>query len=321
MQIPSNLLQLILQLVENKKIQLLKNARTDTSNRYRKGVDSREVFTNEEETLSYLATRLPATFAACVKVYQAIQKALPHLTIRSLLDLGAGPGSATWAASEIFEEIIDVHLIEREPSIVEIGKQLASAMQRLNYTWKVASLDQEVEIPKVDLAVFSYSYGELDPAKGRALILKLMNQNIPVIAVIEPGTPRGFEKIISLRSFVLQMGAKLIAPCPHSMACPMSQNDWCHFSARVERSKLHRLLKEGSLGYEDEKFSYLVFSPKDLAIEKIAGRVVRSPLKGKGHVKFSLCAENGRLEPCVATRSDKNSYKMARDLEWGDSWG
>ena len=321
MQIPPDLFQAILRLVENKNIRALKMARNETTHRYKKGIDSKAVFLNEEETLSYLATRLPATYAACFKVFQNIQRALPQTIFRSFLDLGSGPGSATWAALEVFESLSKVHLIEREASIIEIGKELSSVRNWPDAHWEVGSLlDPETKMPHADLAVFSYSYGELDESKAQELILRMMNQKIPVIAVIEPGTPRGYEKILSLRSFVLQNGAQLVAPCPHSQKCPMAGKDWCHFAARVERSKLHKTLKDGALGYEDEKFSYLVFTTSNTLIEKIEGRVVRSPLKGKGHVKFLLCSEDGQLNQKVVTRSDKIAYKAARDLEWGDSW-
>ena len=37
----------------------------------------------------------------------------------------------------------------------------------------------------------------------------------------------------------------------------MEPDDWCHFTCRVARSRLHKLLKGGEAPYEDEKFAFL----------------------------------------------------------------
>ena len=37
-----------------------------------------------------------------------------------------------------------------------------------------------------------------------------------------------------------EAGANILAPCPHARPCPLAAPDWCHFSARVARSRLHR---------------------------------------------------------------------------------
>ena len=93
--------------------------------------------------------------------------------------------------------------------------------------------------------------------------------------------------------------------------------DWCHFSERLERSSLHRRLKSGELGYEDEKFSYVVASR--LAARKAAARIVRHPAARKGYVELQLCAPDGLRKETV-TRSQGEEYKRARKAEWGEEW-
>jgi ribosomal protein RSM22 (predicted rRNA methylase) len=86
--------------------------------------------------------------------------------------------------------------------------------------------------------------------------------------------------------------------------------DWCHFSQRVERTSQHRQLKGGALGYEDEKFSYLI-AAKSTVLSKGA-RIVRHPGKHSGHVQLALCTAEGKLENHTVTRSSKEAYKRAR---------
>jgi ribosomal protein RSM22 (predicted rRNA methylase) len=94
--------------------------------------------------------------------------------------------------------------------------------------------------------------------------------------------------------------------------------DWCHFSQRVERTSQHRQLKGGALGYEDEKFSYLI-AAKDY-LPSAAARIVRHPGKHSGHVQLPLCTAEGKIENRTITRSSKEAYKRARKAEWGESW-
>jgi ribosomal protein RSM22 (predicted rRNA methylase) len=94
--------------------------------------------------------------------------------------------------------------------------------------------------------------------------------------------------------------------------------DWCHFSQRIERTSQHRQLKGGELGYEDEKFSYVV-GAKNTSISA-GSRIVRHPGKHSGHVQLALCTPHCRIENRTITRSNKEAYKRARKAEWGDTW-
>lgn len=322
MQIPIELQEAIECLAESHNLKSLIRSREEVSSDYRKGADSKRAFRDEAQLLSYLITRFPATFAVCSKVFREIQDRLPGFVVRSMLDLGAGPGSASWAAAEQFGSLSTLHLVEREVDAIEVGRRLCegseSAMKKAE--WIRGSLEGEFPIPKVELAVLSYVLGEMSLEESQNVVDRLWANPIPVIALIEPGTPRGYERILILRDRMIEKGAQIIAPCPHRLACPMAGKDWCHFAARVERTSLHRRLKEGTLGYEDEKYSYIVLAKPEFEIQTIAGRVVRRPFKGSGHVKLPLCASDGNLKEVMVSRKDKEKYRNARDAEWGSAW-
>lgn len=95
-------------------------------------------------------------------------------------------------------------------------------------------------------------------------------------------------------------------------------NDWCHFSQRLERSTEHRLVKSGSLGYEDEKFSYIIATRLDLPTAQ--ARIVRHPRKHSGHVQLELCRVPGVIAKETVTKSNKEAYKRARQAQWGEEW-
>jgi ribosomal protein RSM22 (predicted rRNA methylase) len=321
MQLPIELQEAIQALTQPLSTRNLREAREKLSADYRKGASSSQAFQDRSQLVSYLATRMPATYAANARVFQAIQERLPQFQCHRLLDLGAGPGTASWAALEVFAELAELHLLEREPSMIEIGKRLSANQPILKKaTWQCAPLQGNWRCESADLAVLSYVFAEMNREESASLLKRLFEEKISLIAILEPGTPQGFERIRFFRDLALQQGAQLIAPCPHSFACPMQGKNWCHFSARTERTRLHRQLKQGSLGYEDEKYSYVVYAKPNFTLSPVEGRVIHSPQKGSGFVRLPLCAKEGILREITVTRSDKENYRSARDSEWGSLW-
>lgn len=95
------------------------------------------------------------------------------------------------------------------------------------------------------------------------------------------------------------------------------ESDWCHFSARFDRTSLHRRLKGGSLGYEDEKFSYIAAAKLPVTVE--AARVISHPLNQPGFIQLQLCTPIG-LQTLSITKRDKVAWKRARKTDWGDGY-
>lgn len=315
MQLPETLQLAIDQAIQNCSPTALRKAREETSAIYKTGRNIGSVFNDEGKRLAYLGARMPATYAAVYDVLKRLLECLPSVVCNHFLDLGAGPGTASWAAAEIFPDLKKFTLIERSPEAISLGRMISrdSALQEAE--WIQKSLIDMTHFPDADLAMFSYVLGELsEPEKA---IEVCWNSQVPIIAIVEPGTPKGFDLIRKLRDGFIRRGAHIVAPCPHANTCPIQGKDWCHFSTRIERTRLHRMLKEGTLGFEDEKFSYLIVSK--YPVQKCSSRIVRQPQKLSGHVRMTLCSEE-KIEEKVITRSSKEVYRKARDAEWGDSW-
>jgi ribosomal protein RSM22 (predicted rRNA methylase) len=270
--------------------------------------------------LAYAAVRMPATFAAACAVFTAIRRLMPERRITSLLDLGAGPGTAGWAALEVFDEVPQITLVEQDEGWIQTGKSLARAGDNVvlaHADWVHANVRAVTSFPAHDLVVSSYALGEMEPKVSRKIVQAAWAAARTAIAIIEPGTTRGFELVRLLRDDLIALGGHVIAPCPHQDACPMPTHDWCHFAQRFARSGLHRRLKTGTLGYEDEKFSYIVASkhPSPPA----PARVIRHPLRHAGHTRLRLCTGDG-LQTITVTRGDNEHWQRARKIAWGDQW-
>ena len=315
MKLPASLQAGISRLTEGVDGGPLRRAAEKLSAVYR-GQEAPKPFSSDAERIAYLVVRMPATYAAVQSAISSTLEGLPGWAPTSMLDLGSGPGTAMWAAAGLLPSLTRFEAVERESGLVEIGRGLAG--EELSADWTKADVRNWSPDRRYDLVVASYSLGELGESDRRRVIKKAWDACDGVLAVVEPGTPRGFTAIAEIRDQLIEMGALLAAPCPHRLTCPMrAGGDWCHFAARVERTAEHRRLKQGELGYEDEKFSYIAAS--HLQPSPALARIVRHPLRYSGHSELQLCTPKG-LKKITVTRSQKEKYKAVKRAEWGSAW-
>lgn len=321
MQLPPNLRQALAQATAQVPLAALSDAAQDLSQRYRAQTSSTaSIFPSDVHRLAYAAVRMPATFAAVCAVLAEMARLMPAQQIESMLDLGAGPGTAAWAACDVFPALQEITLLERDHGLITLGKRLAqeAAESRLsNANWHKADLRTQTAFPTADLVLCSYALGELSGDAARQVWQLAWQAARHTLVIVEPGTMKGFALLRTVRQALIAAGGYLCAPCPHTAECPLSAEEWCHFAARVERTALHRRLKAGALGHEDEKFSYLVFSKQPLAQAK--NRVLRHPQRRPNFVQLQLCTEHG-LETLSVTHKDKEIWKRARKIDWGAAW-
>lgn len=268
------------------------------------------------DVLAYALYRMPATLAACSSMLRAGAAWLPE--VGSVTDLGGGTGAAAWAVAEQWPQA-RVSVLDQVPEALRLGRALrADEPGAVDFTrWQAGS-----PVPAADLVTVSYVLSELDETAQAGLVAAAVGAARRAVAVIEPGTPAGHQRILAVRASLLEAGWRVVAPCPHQLECPVRQPDWCHFSARVERSSVHRQLKGGELGHEDEKFSYVVAVAPGAGVEGSASvaRVLRHPMKRKGLVELELCRPDGTASRAVVTKRQGAAYKDARGVRWGDEW-
>ncbi len=318
MKLPTFLQAAIDRETESLGLRQLSEAREELTRRYR-NPSSQQCMTTEAHRIAYLSSRMPATYAALDSSMQALRN-VADWQLKTLLDLGAGPGTAMWAACDNFPSIEKATLFEKDLALSAIGKRLAGESGNpaiRSASWQAADLEQLKEIPEHDMLILSYSIGELKPDAMLPLIDHCWKAAGKLLLIVEPGTPAGFEKIRLIRSRLIELGAHLAAPCPYALTCPMKGSDWCHFSARVERTSLHRKLKGGSLGYEDEKFSYVAVSKEPVPLP--TARILSEPSRHSGHVNLKLCTKTEGLQHVTISKKRGDQYKQARKAEWGDA--
>ncbi len=298
---------------------------------YRSGetpAGARSFVHDERSAVAYAAARMPATFAAVGRAMLEGARSLPGFQPRTLVDIGAGTGSASWAASAVWPSLERVTLIDGEPAMVGLGQRLAAARSVPPHLaaaeWRVGRLGTE-DLPSSDLVVAAYVLGELDPeTMARVVDSAWAATSAPgALVIVEPGSRAGFARILDARDRLIAAGATIVAPCPGNVACPVRDPEWCHFLARLDRSPLQRSAKAATRSWEDEPYSYVVAArpdpwraPKPGAAP--APRVVLGrPRHQPGRVGLRVCAPDGLTEPTISRR-DGRAWRAARDLAWGD---
>lgn len=308
MQLPEPVRRRIEEHVETVGFAAVKRAAASMSDAYRSG--DAAAFARlpaAERTAAYLVTRMPATYAAAFRVLGEVRTRLGERAVSSILDLGAGTGAASLAARHWFPDA-SITMVERDPALSSAARQWLPGA-----TIRNEDIERAAMLPPCDLVIAAYSFGELKSEAAQ----RYWNAAKLALAVIEPGTPSGYSLLMRVREELLQLGAHMLAPCPAATPCPLQRPDWCHFAARVERSSLHRRIKDAELGYEDEKFSYLAVAREP--VELPAGRIIRRPRQEPGRISLVTCTPSGVNEPDVKKR-DKEDFRKARRADWGDAW-
>jgi ribosomal protein RSM22 (predicted rRNA methylase) len=293
------------------------------SRAYRGGAPSAAAIASPADVTAYLVTRLPATYAAITAALAHVRDALPDFAPSTLIDVGAGPGTATWAAAALWPALAGATLVERDPHFLDAAATLAASDGAPPTVATARRLLGEAltTVPSVgsaDIVIASYALGEMAGRGADALVDALWQAADGLLVLVEPGTPDGYRRIASARARLLAAGATIAAPCAHDRPCPIAAPDWCHFAVRLPRSRDHRLAKGADAPFEDEKFSWVAAVRLALAATR-AARVLAPPRVGKADARLKLCTPDGAIAEVTVARRDKAAFAVARRLAWGDA--
>ncbi|XP_073001350.1 uncharacterized protein [Typha latifolia] len=236
----------------------------------------------EDETVAYVASRMPAVYSACHRVLREVRRRLPDFSPAKVLDFGAGPSSALWAMRDVWPRSLEkVNLVEPSKAMQRAGQTLLQDLKDLPVIHSYDSIQElNRNINKGDrehdLVISSYALGEIPSLSDRITIVRqLWDLTGDVLVLLEPGTPHGSKIICQMRSYLLWMakrkcrksenssnkisndvksiavnkaslksGAFVVAPCPHDGRCPLENtNKYCHFVQRLERTSSQRAYK------------------------------------------------------------------------------
>jgi len=258
--------------------------------------------------------------------------------LRSVLDLGAGPGPASFAALEQGAE--RVTLMDTSEEALKAARRLMESLPgtktELSALRRDFEEDDNLEGGPYDLIVACHSVNEL--WKGRADAMgrrrALLENAIArlseggILLVIEPSALVTCRPALALRDLLLEnaerRGLSCVAPCPGSFPCPIAaagEGRGCHSTWPWQPSgPVAALAKAAGLDRDSAKATWFALRKGPAAPAQpdspppvpatLAGRIISEPMLNKaGRVRYIVCTASG-----LATLSAKAADPLARSL-------
>lgn len=315
--LPAGLAAALAAQLERRPRKALAESAERLSDSYRARKPTSDAIRNETDALAYALTRMPATYAAAVTVLDRLAVEQPGFSPRSLLDVGCGLGAASYAASAVWPALDRIEMVDSSRAFLAMVETLAAEAGLLTAAKAVAGDMTRLPPPedKFDLVTIAYALTELGDADLPGVTDRLWARTGGALVILEPGTPRDHQRLMSVRARLIAQGATILAPCAHARPCPIAAPDWCHFSVRLPRSREHKLLKGAAAPFEDEKYGYLIAARQG---ESAKARILAPPRHNKAGVTVKLCETNGSTEIFLPKRN-KARYESIRRKEWGDA--
>ncbi len=306
MQLPMHLQEKINNLYSKLPKKKLTETRVELTKKYKEQTGaSRALINSNEDSLVYSISRMPATFSVIFSLVSNLLEQGYLQNIKSIADIGSGTGAGYFALSEIFNDA-EFILYERDKYMINAFNELSDAS--INVI-KTDIIKDDVDL-NVDLVMLSYVLSEMTESDRLNVLKKILSKNGGKLLLIDTGTPEVYREYMLVKDFVQKLGYRVVAPCV-SEKC-MLDGDYCQFYARVERSAIHKKIKEASLSYEDEKYFYLLIQKDDINTDN--SRVIRRPRFAPNMIEQTLCTKTGVIKK-IYTKKDKEIYKKAKKTD------
>ena len=290
---------------------------------------------------SYLLYYWPVSFYEVSALLHELRTRAMLPNIHSVLDLGSGPGPASFAAQTFGA---------KRASLVDKSKHALAAASAIATKGRVKGLNLEIiehcaEIEdfcapngeSYDLIIATNSINELWPdspngiLKRRDLVLRFLPNLQPegIIVIVEPSAHYTSIPLLELRDSLLAadldgISLACVGPCPHSLPCPMlgKEKKPCFSEWQWNLPPLVRELADcAGLDRDSLKASWVALKKHEkqekdkeaLQDNKIvpfgssglSGRIVSEPMLNKaGRVRYILCTNGGLRATISALRYD-----------------
>lgn len=276
----------------------------------------------------FMPRDLPKVAAPLLEL--AAAGALPPDRPWRLLDLGAGLGTATFAAASIPGCVgVDALAVDRDAAALRAMQRVAAlapeGLAPLTLRTEIAPLDRVPAAGDLDLIVLSLVLTELDEdAAAVATRLRTLCGRLSPggsLVVIEPALRPQSRRLQEARDLLeaAPSAPRVFAPCTGGEACPLlaRDRDWCHQELPLPLPPaLAEVARAAGLRRERLTYSYLTLRRDGRRLAELAGgaatRVVSAPRASKGKLELWGC---GQGRAAWLMRLDRHRSEANRPFE------
>lgn len=283
----------------------------------------------KNDVFGYIALRSPSTYSQIYTALSQIKEVLPSWNPKTMLDIGSGPGTAIWAVSTIFPEIIKVTALEREAEFIEVGKRILSEHRNIIVDWKNIDLtaEENSDANTYDIVVISSALNELDDKTQVKILNFAFERCNGVLLITEPGTPFGYSVFRNCAKILEAFSGDFIAPY---IGGKYVDSEEVQFSARIKRPDFQKRVRQNqrkqdhknnnrllpASDWEESNFYYFAYSkiPSEIFGK---GRVIGNPSVNKGYVYIDILKSEAVSKIQILKR-DKDAFKLSKKYKPGD---
>ncbi|HLU47730.1 MAG TPA: small ribosomal subunit Rsm22 family protein, partial [Planctomycetota bacterium] len=281
--------------------------------------------------LAYLRYHVPLNVARATCVLEDVLRMRPEAAEwENVVDLGAGPGSASLATLARLPSTTRRHyvLTDRSRGALKLARELLESTARglgaepPKITTRIEKLPSIPAIEPRSIVWLAMVLNELLASGKRGFdpvaLVRRIEARMPersILILVEPAQREPGRRLLEVRDvFAASRAWRILGPCTHARSCPLlraAHRPWCHFHFEWEADPLTRDIAR-PLGLEDETgaFSYLAIERgvEDAAKsrsrqpsagdeqEKERARVIGDPMWVAGGVPGIYLCRDGRRE-------------------------
>lgn len=236
---------------------------------------------------AYLRYHLPLNAARAAFALGQVLEVHPAVgALTEVVDLGAGPGSASLASllSLPGDAPRSYHLHDRSRAGLALARRLLvrcaesrpSGPVSAKVSTRVGSLPRLPRLPRQALVWLSMVVNELEAASRRGFDTEVFLGHLAqavehpsVVIIVEPALRAPGRDLLRLHDLALRSGAwRVLAPCTHQASCPLlsgRDRSWCHFHFRWKAPRFVREVADPlGLDHAQPSVAYL-------ALERLGG--------------------------------------------------